>query len=219
MFAFAALVALPLVAQSALAKDCTRTYTVQAGDICDSISAAHNVSTYQLAVVNPKIDSQCSNLTPGDTLCLGYAGEDCNQTYIVRKDDTCDLISQRTGVNSTLLWANNPQINNECTNIYIGEVLCTGNTYAAPPPPASIPAVTPPVTATPAVTSSTTVPVTTAAPAVTSSTIAPALTSSTVTPVTSAPALAATPTPTPDDDNDDNNDDDDDDDLPYCDEL
>ena len=27
------------------AQDCTRTYTVQSGDICDNISAANNVST------------------------------------------------------------------------------------------------------------------------------------------------------------------------------
>lgn len=31
---------------AAAAADCTRSYTVQVGDICDSISANHNVSTY-----------------------------------------------------------------------------------------------------------------------------------------------------------------------------
>lgn len=63
----AAVVALPFVAQgvshpisfiipvysltstsllAAFAATCTRTYTVQQGDWCDTISAAHNVSTY-----------------------------------------------------------------------------------------------------------------------------------------------------------------------------
>jgi len=31
---------------AALAVDCTRSYTIKDGDICDSISAANNVSTY-----------------------------------------------------------------------------------------------------------------------------------------------------------------------------
>ena len=30
---------------AAFAADCTRSYTVQDGDICDTISQAHNVST------------------------------------------------------------------------------------------------------------------------------------------------------------------------------
>lgn len=92
------------------------------GDICDSISAANNVSTYQLAAINPSIDSTCSNLIPGNTLCLGTSGEDCQTTYIVRPDDTCEGIASAHAINSTLLSLNNPQIDSRCSNIYIGEV-------------------------------------------------------------------------------------------------
>ena len=104
------------------AADCSRTYTIAAGDICDSISAANNVSTYQLAAINPSIDSSCSNLMPGNTLCLGTVGEDCQTTYVVRADDTCDDIASAHSINSTMLSLNNPQIDSECSNIYIGEV-------------------------------------------------------------------------------------------------
>ncbi|PSR81320.1 hypothetical protein PHLCEN_2v6399 [Hermanssonia centrifuga] len=173
-----ALVALPFVAQS-VAADCTRTYTITDGDICDSISAAHNVSTYQLAVVNPKIDAQCNNLQPGDTLCLGLTGQDCTTTYVVSQEDTCDLITSKHSINSTMLWANNPQINADCSNLYVGEVLCAGSVFAAPPPPASMPAATIPATAIPAGPTS-----------VLSST--PAITSA-----------APTPSPSADDDDDD----------------
>ncbi|KZT21929.1 carbohydrate-binding module family 50 protein [Neolentinus lepideus HHB14362 ss-1] len=154
----AALLAVPFVAQSVAAADCTRSYTIQAGDICDTISQKQNVSSYQLAVVNyGTIDSACSNLTPGKTLCLGYPGEDCATTYVVRKDDTCDSVMSGTGLNSTIFWANNPQIDSACSNMYIGQVLCTATKVQVPPAPsgtsyfgAQIPA-----TATPAQSSAT----------------------------------------------------------------
>lgn len=187
-----ALVALPFLVQSATA-DCTRTYTIKEGDVCDSISAANNVSTYQLAVVNPKIDGGCDNLQIGDTLCLGLTGQDCTTTYVVQPNDDCDIITSNHGVNSTMLYANNPQINPDCTNLYVGEVLCAAGTFAAPPVPSSMPAATIPATATPAIPSTSVVASITPAPIAT----------------TAAPSASASATA----------DDDDDDDLPFCDEL
>ncbi|KAF9235934.1 hypothetical protein BU15DRAFT_77435 [Melanogaster broomeanus] len=149
----ASLFAIPFVAQLVFAQSCTRSYTVQAGDICDSISAANQVSTYQLAVVNiDTIDAGCDNLMPGASICLGWQGEDCSTTYVVQLDDTCDGISSMAGVNSTILYMNNPQINEDCTNIYVGEVLCTASSVQVPPPPAggSVPGSAIPATATPA---------------------------------------------------------------------
>ncbi|KAH8109919.1 hypothetical protein DFH11DRAFT_1690999 [Phellopilus nigrolimitatus] len=118
----AAIVALPLLAKTVFAADCARSYTVVQGDVCDGISAAKNASTYQLAAINPALDSTCSNLQPGQSLCLGTAGEDCSTTYVVKSEDTCDNILSAHGINSTLLWANNPNIDSGCSNIYIGEV-------------------------------------------------------------------------------------------------
>jgi len=147
----AAALVLPFAAQVLATSSCTRSYTVQAGDICDSISAAQNVSTYQLATVNSGIDSRCDNLTPGENLCLGYTGQDCTTTYVVKANDTCELITSAYSVNSTILYGNNPQINADCTNIYIGELLCVGGTIPAPAAGAFIPATSIPATATAAV--------------------------------------------------------------------
>ena len=108
---------------AALAADCVRTYTVVDGDICDSISAANNASTYQLAAINTDtIDSTCGNLQPGSSICLGTDGEDCQTTYVVQQEDTCDAIASAHGINSTMLYTNNPNIDEDCANIYVGEV-------------------------------------------------------------------------------------------------
>jgi LysM repeat protein len=126
-----------LVAQPAMATPCIRTYTVQKGDICDSISAAKNVSSYQLAVNNmDAINSGCTDLKPGSELCLGtIPSEDCQTTHVVDAGETCGTIASAAGINATILNSNNPQINSDCTNIYSGEVLCTAKTVQVPPLP------------------------------------------------------------------------------------
>ena len=81
--------------------------------------------SYQLAAVNQGvIDPDCQNLVPGETICLANAGEDCNHVYVVAPGDDCEIIEAKFGINSTVLWQNNPQINSGCTNIYIAEVCC-----------------------------------------------------------------------------------------------
>lgn len=158
----AAFVAAPLLAQVAFAASCARQYTVKEGDWCDTISAANNASTYQLAVVNSAIDNVCDNLQVGQTLCLGTEGEDCQTTHVVQANDSCDLVTGTYNINATLLHTNNPQVDADCTNLYIGEVLCVANTIAVPAvasgsatPAVIIPSTAIPVstTATPATTS------------------------------------------------------------------
>ncbi|EIM84050.1 uncharacterized protein STEHIDRAFT_170450 [Stereum hirsutum FP-91666 SS1] len=116
--------ALAVYAQS----DCARIYTVVTGDICDAISVVHNSSTYQLAAANPEINADCSNLFPGETLCLGLTGQDCTSTAVITSGDSCASIAATAGIADSTLLANNPNVNAECTNIYPNEVLCTAST-------------------------------------------------------------------------------------------
>ena len=90
-----------------------------------SIFRPHTLTppSYQLAVVNiDTINSDCSNLYPGESLCLGWSGEDCSTVHVVRMDDTCDEVAADHGINTTMLYFNNPQLDSECSNLYIGEV-------------------------------------------------------------------------------------------------
>ncbi|PPR00072.1 hypothetical protein CVT24_008974 [Panaeolus cyanescens] len=179
---------------------CTRSYTVKEGDYCDKISATQGVSTFQLAAVNAgTINDECTNLLPGQELCLGNTGEDCTTTYTVVADDTCSGIAEAAGLNSTILFLNNPQINSECDNIYIGEVgfrfvLCTSKTVQVPPVPSN--GVVIPVRGPPAKPVNHPVPVTTV-----------------------SPTPSPTPAPAAPQPNNLGSNDDDDDDLPFCDEL
>ncbi|KAG7441628.1 uncharacterized protein BT62DRAFT_1011428 [Guyanagaster necrorhizus] len=104
--------------------NCARNYTVQLGDTCDAISAAQNVSTYQLAEVNTNINVGCTNLVLGEVLCLGIIGQDCTDTYVVVSGDNCVAIAAAENTTYDVLLANNPNVDSTCTNIYPGEVLC-----------------------------------------------------------------------------------------------
>lgn len=109
-------------------------------------------SSYQLAVVNDGIiDDTCNNLVPGQSICLGWTGEDCTTTYVVGFNDDCDIVAAAYGINTTTLYNNNPQLNAECTNLYVGEVsffsplsghvlmFAINRSFASPPPSRFLP--------------------------------------------------------------------------------
>jgi len=209
MFAFA-LLALPFIAEGVLAAasaGCARSYTVAAGDTCDSISAAMKASTYQLAAVNSVINDDCTNLLPGQALCLGMDNADCTETYVVQAGDTCTAVQAAHGLNSTILSANNPNIDEECSNIYVGEVLCVAGSTSNVPLPAPNQTVKKPVpnNAVPANPQATNTAKPRPAPV--------------PTPAPVAPKPEKDNKPEEEDHEPEGGDDDDDEDLPFCDEL
>ncbi|KAJ2915999.1 hypothetical protein MD484_g4423, partial [Candolleomyces efflorescens] len=125
---FASLVAVAMTLTSGVVAQpppCVRSYTVQAGDWCDKISAEQNVSTYQLLAANQgAINPQCSNLWVGQVICLGREGQDCTDVVVVESGNTCESIAAAAGITYAALRANNPNVDENCTNIYPGEVLC-----------------------------------------------------------------------------------------------
>lgn len=83
------------------------------------------MSTFQLALINtPEVNENCDNLLPDQEVCLGTAEYDCTKVYTVVENDTCEWLETMYGMTQETLHSNNPQINPDCTNIYIGQVLC-----------------------------------------------------------------------------------------------
>ena len=105
--------------------------------------------------------------------------------------DTCEAIATAHNVNTTLIHENNPQIDTDCSNIYIGEVLCVADKVVVPPPAGDKPPTVPP----------------------TATLANPVPSSSPADPAKTPEPHHDTPKPEEQDDNDD------DDDLPWCDEL
>ena len=74
--------------------------------------------------MNPTINDLCANLEIGWNLCLGLEGSDCQTTYVVEPNDTIESIADKYKTNSTTVLANNPQLEDDSSNLYIGEVRC-----------------------------------------------------------------------------------------------
>ncbi|KAH9954329.1 hypothetical protein BC827DRAFT_1379516 [Russula dissimulans] len=127
---------------SVFATSCTRTYTVEPGDTCYGISEANDVPSYQLAVLNPGIDAVCDNLIPGQLLCLETTTMHCESTHTVEENDTCIDLANEYHISLNRLYHNNPQLNSECTNLIIGEVVCVDDKRVMPTRPHGLPPTT-----------------------------------------------------------------------------
>ncbi|KAF8654875.1 hypothetical protein AX16_003336 [Volvariella volvacea WC 439] len=51
-------------------QDCTTVHVVQPGDTCSAISANAGISFNVLRYNNPMIDAECTNIYPGEVLCV-----------------------------------------------------------------------------------------------------------------------------------------------------
>jgi hypothetical protein len=101
---------------------CITLYTFQAGDTCNSVAVARNVSSY--AVYGPTGITNCSNLPTGKKICL--LGQ-CRR-YQVKTGDTCDgiIAANSVTVDPQVFVAWNPNIDALCRNIQdlVGEQIC-----------------------------------------------------------------------------------------------
>ncbi|KAJ7171631.1 hypothetical protein C8R43DRAFT_20465, partial [Mycena crocata] len=118
---------------SASPTSCTKFTTVQPGDSCDAIAQRSAVSIYNLQHINPTIP--CSGLISGQAICIDSPLVNCSAVYTVDgTEGGCSNIAAAHGIAFPTLVDLNPNINSGCTNIYVGEVLCTAPDGAATPP-------------------------------------------------------------------------------------
>lgn len=117
---------------------CTKQYIIRSGDTCSSIASAAGITSAQLMSANPQINSACTNLIVGEALCLFVStvtsttstssptstNPSCAIAYQVVSGDTCTSITATFGMTTTDLLSLNPQVNSNCTNLAVGNVLC-----------------------------------------------------------------------------------------------
>jgi LysM repeat protein len=108
---------------------CTESYTVQAEDECQKIADANQISLQQLMHLNPTINQACTNLQPGQQLCLQQASSSSDPactggSYVVAANDTCSSIAAASSISAADLISANPSINEACTNLQIGQTIC-----------------------------------------------------------------------------------------------
>ncbi|KAF2964066.1 hypothetical protein GQX73_g9519 [Xylaria multiplex] len=134
-----------LVARQGYTANCTATYTVQSGDVCNAIRDRFN-DVYTLAEFyswNPQVDSFCSNLYPGEVVCVGVGNStgappacpvpvkpglisNCNSCHKVVSGDSCSALLSANNITLAELRAWNPDLDSGCSNLVIGFNYCVG---------------------------------------------------------------------------------------------
>ncbi|KAI0451611.1 hypothetical protein F5B21DRAFT_507095 [Xylaria acuta] len=134
-----------LVARQGYIENCTATYTVQSGDNCNVIRDRFGdiFTLTEFYSWNPEVDSFCSNLFPGEVVCVGAGNptgappacavpvkpgliSNCDSCYKVVTGDSCSRIVSVNKISLAEFLAWNPDLNSVCTNLEIGYNYCVG---------------------------------------------------------------------------------------------
>ncbi|KAI4761457.1 hypothetical protein E4T52_06394 [Aureobasidium sp. EXF-3400] len=130
---------------------CGKYYTVQSGDDCSLIALNKTISIGLFESINPSVNSDCTNLTPGLAYCVfstanwnvnatsGNATStyvtaaaptpngtisNCFQYHTVVSGDYCGLLEDRYGITFAQLQTRNEDLNAVCSNLILGDAYC-----------------------------------------------------------------------------------------------
>jgi len=110
---------------------------VQSGDTCGVIEGDYSITLAQFILMNPEINSECSNIDAGEAYCVqtsnwtvpsnvasGTITAGCTEYYTVQSGDSCGIIEGDYNITLDQFIAMNPEVNSECSNIDAGEAYC-----------------------------------------------------------------------------------------------
>ncbi|KAI1470953.1 carbohydrate-binding module family 50 protein [Daldinia caldariorum] len=136
--------AMPAVKFLRYTSECASTYTVLSGDTCNAIISKFNNSFTldQFYSWNPEVAKDCSNLWPGEQVCVAIQKEpsqpgcpaptatgisaSCNACYHVVEGDNCWAITQSKHISLDDFRKWNPSIDAACSNLQLGYNYCVG---------------------------------------------------------------------------------------------
>ncbi|KAF6817201.1 LysM domain-containing protein, partial [Colletotrichum plurivorum] len=98
---------------SRMSAECATTYRVREGDTCDSIAAAQEVPSRDLAEANEDIDARCDGLEAGRDLCLPAK---C-KVHPLTPGDSCESLLETYGAGRESLAAWNPKLYIQCDSL------------------------------------------------------------------------------------------------------
>lgn len=106
---------------------------MKGGESCDLIAQRSEISIYDLQRINPTIS--CANLIQGSAIRIDSPQVNCSAIYIVDgTEGGCSNIATAHNITFSTLRTLNPNINEQCTNIYPGEALCIASDLPQIPP-------------------------------------------------------------------------------------
>ncbi|XWW92082.1 hypothetical protein V2A60_000004 [Cordyceps javanica] len=134
----------PAPTPSGSTSNCYEWHVVVSGDDCSKIGTEYGLTLDQLRQWNPQLKADCSNLLLDDAYCVygdsaattlfSYATppaptpsgttDKCYQWHVVVSGDYCAKIESQFNITMAEFQSWNPQMNNDCTNLLLGEAYC-----------------------------------------------------------------------------------------------
>lgn len=132
---------------------------VKSGDTCQKILTQNNLSLQQFTTWNPDVGASCTSLWLDTYVCVSIVGHtptpvdpgngittpqptqpgmvnNCNKFYLVKKGDTCDSITSKSGIpiDDFVKW--NTQIGGKaCSGLWLDVNVCISVIGYTPPAP------------------------------------------------------------------------------------
>ncbi|KAE9375150.1 carbohydrate-binding module family 50 protein [Stipitochalara longipes BDJ] len=143
---------------------CGAYYEAVAGDYCQQISLNQTITVNLFEAINPSINANCTNLSPGFYYCVYPTFEwnstsincttltavaapapttkgtisPCYSWYKIQSGDTCSLVETEFGISFSQLQAWNTNLNSTCGNLVLGDAYCVNGQNTTCPITSSI---------------------------------------------------------------------------------
>lgn len=133
------------VATGTITDGCSQYYTVASGDTCSAIDTTFGITFTQFQTWNPEVNEACSNIQVGLAYCVASTGgssssgppsnvatgtitDGCTQYYTVVSGDSCSAIDTTYSITFAQFRTWNPEVDENCSNIQVGEAYCVAST-------------------------------------------------------------------------------------------
>ncbi|KAK0106890.1 hypothetical protein ONS95_003609 [Cadophora gregata] len=127
--------------QDGISAQCNNWYLVKPGDTCAAVVSKYSITLSNFYFWNPAVGTPCQSLWVDYYVCVGIPGSTpipgpqpqmpgisskCNKWYLIKSGDTCVAVERATGLTLAQIRAWNPQLNSDCTNLWLDYYICTG---------------------------------------------------------------------------------------------
>ncbi|KAI9933756.1 hypothetical protein MW887_004828 [Aspergillus wentii] len=126
---------------------CSRYYTIQKNDYCDTIAREANIPLSTFYDWNPSLN--CSALEPGKNVCIALSGPattittgtpipltpsptqsgmvtGCRRFYEAQSNDSCEDLAHDAGVEVSDFYSWNPAVSTDCGGLQVSTFVCVG---------------------------------------------------------------------------------------------
>ncbi|KAL2211785.1 hypothetical protein CC79DRAFT_1378678 [Sarocladium strictum] len=149
----------PMPIQTGMVSNCNKFHEIKSTTTCANLLAYHSITMAQLYAWNPAVKSDCSGLLVGTNACVGVIGgspptttkppangistpqpiqtgmvTNCNSFHEIKSTTTCAALLDYRKITMAQLYAWNPAVKSDCSNLQPGTNVCVGIIGGSTPP-------------------------------------------------------------------------------------